>query len=163
MDELALEAGVTKVTLYRHFGSKDALLLQALEQRHLRRQSELERVLASAGDDWRAGLLAMFDWLADWVRRPGFRGCAFVQAEVEVGERVADVHLLALRHKREFARALREHLEGTDVDQAAELGAQLQLLVEGATALALLDGDVEHVHRARRAAAVLLDGAGDGS
>jgi AcrR family transcriptional regulator len=163
VDELAAAAGVTKITLYRHFGSKDALLLQALGQRHARRQEKLERVLASAGDDWRSGILRVFDWLADWAGEPDFRGCAFVQARIEVGDRLPEVSHIALEHKREFARALLEHLERAGVEGAAEVVAQLQLLVEGATTLALLDGDAGHFRRARRAAAALLAGAGMGS
>jgi AcrR family transcriptional regulator len=157
VDELAEAAGVTKVTLYRHFGSKDALLLQGLEQRHARRQAELETVLASTGDDWRAGVLGVFDWLAAWARQPDFHGCAFVQARVEMGARVPQVARVASSHKRAFARALRGHLDRAGVDDAGELSAQLQLLVEGATTLALLDGRAAHFDRARRAAAVLLD------
>jgi AcrR family transcriptional regulator len=157
VDEVAVAAGVTKVTLYRHFGSKDALLLQALGRRHARRQGELERVLAPAHGDSGWGILRVFDWLADWVQQPDFRGCAFVQARVEVGDRVPEVSRIALGHKRAFAGALREHLAREGVEDASGLAAQLQLLIEGATTLALLDGDVVHVNRARRAAATLLD------
>jgi AcrR family transcriptional regulator len=158
LEAVAAEAGVTKVTLYRHFGSKDALLVQALERHHARRQAGLERTLSETADDWRSAVLGVFDWLAEWVDRPDFRGCAFIQAYVEVGAGLPEVRDLALRHKRTFAATLRERLESAAIEGAEEVAARLQLLVEGATALALLDGDVAHVQRARSAAADLLDG-----
>jgi Transcriptional regulator LmrA/YxaF-like, C-terminal domain len=132
------------------------LLVRALERRREHRQARLEDALRSRPDDWREAVLAVFDWIADWIAERDFHGCAFVQATVEVGEGAPKVRALARSHKREFARALREHLERAGVSDAAELAVQLQLLVEGATTLAHVEGAADQALAARRAAATLL-------
>jgi AcrR family transcriptional regulator len=158
VDELAADAGVTKLTLYRHFGSKDELLAQALEQRHEERHAELETLLASASD-WRQSVAALFDWLHAWSGEPGFRGCAFVQATVEAGNRQPRVRQIAAQHKARFAQALRQQLDAAGFAEPEELAGQVQLLVEGATALTFIDGDAGHARRAQRAATTLLEAA----
>ncbi len=158
VNELAADAGVTKLTLYRHFGSKSELLAQALEQRHKDRHAELVELLADAAD-WRQGTLAVFDWLHAWLSEPAFCGCAFVQATVEIGRREPRVRDIAARHKARFGRALCDHLAHAGIEKPEEVAGQLQLLVEGATALACIDGDAEHARRARHAAVALLDAA----
>jgi AcrR family transcriptional regulator len=156
VDELAAEAGVTKLTLYRHFGSKDELLAQALEQRHEERHAQLVALLAGASH-WRQAVAALFDWLYAWSGEPGFRGCAFVQATVEVGNREPRVRQIAAQHKARFGQALREQLDAAGFAEPEELAGQVQLLVEGATALTFIDGDAGHVRRAQRAATTVLE------
>ncbi len=158
VDALAVEAGVTKVTLYRHFGTKSELLEQALEQRHEERHAQLAALLTGAGDS-RQGVAAVFDWLHAWFGEPGFRGCAFVQARVEVGDREPRVRQITAQHKAQFAQVLREQFDAAGFADPDELAGQVQLLVEGATVLALVDADAGHARRAQRAAATLLEGA----
>ena len=156
VDELAEEAGVSKLTLYRHFGSKDALLAEALRQRAEERHAELVAVLSESAD-WRRGVRAVFDWLHAWLSEDTFRGCAFVQAAVELGERQAAVRAVAARHKERSAEALRSYLRGAGFAQPDELASQLQLLIEGATVLAFLDRSAAHARSAERAAFALLE------
>ena len=158
VDELAADAGVSKLTLYRHFGSKDELLAQALEQRHEDRHAQLVALLNDAVDGKQA-VGALFDWLHAWLSEPEFRGCAFVQATVEVGGRQPRVREIAAQHKARFAQALRDRLDMAGFGEPEELACQVQLLVEGATALAFVDGNAEHARRGQRAALALLDAA----
>jgi len=160
VDALASAAGVTKVTLYRHYRSKDALLVDGLRRRHRERHETLTDLLADESVAPRERLLCVFDWLGDWFAEEPFRGCAFVQALVEVGRDSDGVRLIAAEHKRAFAAALGGAAERAGAAKPTELAAQLQLLVEGATVVAYATGRLEAALDARAAAETLLTAHG---
>src|SRR6478735_4858575 len=76
VDDVVRAAGVSKPTLYAHFGSKAELVAAVLARRHAARAGELEAL--------EGGPLAVFGWLADFYARDGARGCAFVNAAAEL-------------------------------------------------------------------------------
>src|SRR5271170_6246068 len=78
VDTIAATIGISKRTLYNHFPSKDALIAAYLERRCA--------PLPDSDKDPRQQILGAFDRLGKSFRRPGFRGCAFVNAVVELGE-----------------------------------------------------------------------------
>ncbi|GEO96658.1 TetR/AcrR family transcriptional regulator [Kocuria turfanensis] len=106
VDELLREAEVSAATLYAHFGSKDALVAEALRNRLADWRAVWDQHIVTAGDDM-ARLLAVFDALADYRggrHRPA-RWCAFLAAATELPDApdeitevlVADTALLAER------------------------------------------------------------------
>ena len=106
VDELLREAEVSAATLYAHFGSKDALVAEALRNRLADWRAVWDQHIVAAGDDM-ARLLAVFDALADYRggrHRPA-RWCAFLAAATELPDApdeitevlVADTALLAER------------------------------------------------------------------
>src|ERR1700722_3536111 len=82
IDRIIEHAGVAKASLYNTFGSKDELIRAYLELRQTARQQAIADELAQAGNP-RDRLLAVFDAQEKLVRRPGFHGCAFVNASAE--------------------------------------------------------------------------------
>src|ERR687895_2973346 len=88
IDEVVVRAGVAKATLYRHFPSKDHLVVAFLERREERwtrgwvEQEALRR--ASNPEDQ---LLAIFDAFDEWFRREDFEACSFINVLPEVGPR----------------------------------------------------------------------------
>ncbi|WP_436777937.1 TetR/AcrR family transcriptional regulator [Yinghuangia sp. YIM S09857] len=150
MDEIRTASGVPLKRLYRVFPAKADLVAAYLARRDGRWIGDLRAAAAEAPDD---PLRAVFDWLADWFREPGFRGCAFVNAFGELGHASDAVVDIVRGHKR----ALREVL-GEVADHAGggtELADQLVLLVEGAITTAALDPGPEPARSAYRAAVVL--------
>ena len=81
VNELAAEAGVSKVTLYRHFDSKEALVAAFLRRRSDRVSAWLREV--SDGLEPRDRVLALFDALGEWFKEPAFNGCALVNGAIE--------------------------------------------------------------------------------
>ncbi|MEZ1330838.1 TetR/AcrR family transcriptional regulator, partial [Enterobacter asburiae] len=72
IDRILAESGVAKMTLYKHFRSKDELIMAALE---VRRQRTAERMLeAEARLQPRAAILAVFDGLQEFLQDEAFRG-----------------------------------------------------------------------------------------
>jgi AcrR family transcriptional regulator len=139
--EVAEAAGVSKVTLYRHFADKDELVAEFLRRRSDRVSDWLRD--AAAGD-----VLALFDALERWFAEPGFNGCALVNGAVEA--RGEEPGRIAAGHLDGHLELLRE-LSGDD-----ELARQLLILVEGAITVAFVRGDPSAARDARHTAELLL-------
>ncbi len=78
-------AAVAKATLYRHFGSKDELVLAFLERREqLWTKEWVEAEARKRGDTPEQQLLAIFDLFDEWFRRDDFEGCSFVNVLLEM-------------------------------------------------------------------------------
>ncbi len=158
VDKVVARAGVSKPTLYAHFGSKDDLVAAVLERRHAERVAMLDAWVRAHGDSPRERLLAVFDWLATWhASVGGERGCAFVNAAAEVAGPGHPAREVARRHKR----WMREYLAGlaseAGISDPERLGSDLMLLVDGANARVTVDGDLAAAADARRLAAIIID------
>ncbi|KQR17223.1 TetR/AcrR family transcriptional regulator [Cellulomonas sp. Leaf334] len=162
VNEIAAEAGASKLSLYRYFSSKHDLAASVVGQRSERIHDWLRRETADApgGAD---RVLSVFDLLMEWYAQPGYRGCTIVNAvtdargdgELELGE----IGRLHLQRYRELLRS-RAIEAGVKADRANRLSRQLLLLIEGATTVAFLEGDRSTAGAdARAAAAAMLDDA----
>ncbi|WP_440216716.1 TetR/AcrR family transcriptional regulator [Chromobacterium piscinae] len=137
IDRLIAESGVTKVTFYRHFPSKNDLILAYLEQRHGLWMAWFRDALSRHAS---AGPAALALALGEWFASDDFRGCAFING---VGEMPAEpaVAEAARRHKAEMRRAIAERLpEGPG---KAEMAEMLSLAADGAIVRAQLDGQAD--------------------
>jgi len=109
LDQVVAQAGVTKTTFYKHFESKDALMLAAVE---LRDRWEMEAWGRAArelgGDDPARQLLAFFDVLEVWFNDAQFRGCIFINTAAEFPDRNDPIHRAAASHKRDNRDAWRD-------------------------------------------------------
>jgi len=84
VDAIVAHAGVAKMSLYRHFRSKDELVLAFLERRReLWRSRWLEAEIARRAPDPAARLLAIFDVFDGWFQEPEFEGCSFINVLLE--------------------------------------------------------------------------------
>ena len=100
IDAILAESGVAKMTLYKHFGSKEELILAALVLRDERWRAWLDAAIGRAGPAPRDRLLAVFDALVEWFADPGFAGCLFVRAAAEFPDPAHPAHREAARHKQ---------------------------------------------------------------
>jgi AcrR family transcriptional regulator len=137
MDDIRDASGVSLKRLYRLFGTKEGLAEQALG---LRKDVFLAALRESAErhTDPAEKLLAVFDYLAEWFREDGFRGCPFTSAYAEVGAESAGVAAAVQRQKRELRTLLGELVEDAGGDRA--LADHLALIANGAmVSAAILD------------------------
>ena len=160
VDTLAARAGVAKMTLYRHYPSKDELALAFLRRREeLWTRSWLQRDAERRGRTPGAKLLAIFDVFDKWFRRSDFEGCSFVKALLEHGERGHRVRIAAVRHIdtiRTFVKQLAKEACMRDPDGFAR---QWQMLMMGCI-VAAYAGDLDAAKRAKKAASLLLAAGG---
>lgn len=155
LDRLLQASGVGRASFYRHFASKDDLVVAVLEDRDRRWLDWLRESVEQTGDP-AARPLAVFDALAQRFARKDFRGCAFINTMVEVADRESAAHQVADRHKRRVIEYLDELLTAAGRSDADELAAELALLVDGAIVTAVREGTPEAASRARAIAERLL-------
>jgi AcrR family transcriptional regulator len=145
---VAERAGVTKMTLYAHFASKDDLVVAYLEERDRRWRESLERRLAGEADP-KERLLAVFDAYREWLVSGGLRGCAYVNCAAEFPDREHPVRRMVREHKA----GLRRRLSGLAAEAGAAdpetLAERLFVLLEGAYVSAALEGDEDILDRIR--------------
>jgi AcrR family transcriptional regulator len=160
VDRIAAEAQVGKMTLYRHFATKDDLIVAVLQGRDGPARAALAAAMRHAGDDPRTRLLAPFAMLEPWFASRGFRGCPFMNASLELHEPGHPARAVARHHKaatRDAFAAAARAVEGVDDPDA--LADQLALLVDGAIAQAQMRDPATVARAALAAAAVLTPAA----
>ena len=109
IDKVIAEAGVTKVTFYRHFPSKDALILAFLDLRHRRWMDWFVDALDrhAAGNRRRVAVVAAVE---EWLTADSFRGCAFINSVNEIGAELPEVYAITARHKADMVAAIKATL-----------------------------------------------------
>jgi len=120
VDTIVAQAGVAKMTLYRHFPTKDHLVLAFLERREeLWTHAWLEAAVKARTEDPAARLLAVFDVFHDWFQQPDFEGCSFINVLLEEpisGHPVRQASVAHLAHIRGVLRELAVAAGISDVD-----------------------------------------------
>jgi len=163
IERILHESGVAKMTLYKHFRSKDDLIVAVLRQVDDRCRRAIVEGSADPAFSPRERVLSIFDVLHAWLAASSFRGCMFAQACAEYPDDASAVRRAALEHKR----FVRDHVVGLLLDAGitnpGPLADQLMMLFEGATVLSSLHKSAAPARDARSTADRLLVGAGMGS
>lgn len=157
VDRIVAESGVAKMTLYRHFPSKEALVLSFLDERERRwthgwLAPQLERRVAQGTHP----LMAIFDAFDEWFRGPDFTGCPFVSTLLEVRDHADPVHQACVRHLGVIRDLLALHVEAAGIEPTLEIAAQVQILAIGAIVSASR-GDSDAAAQARSVGAALAN------
>lgn len=157
MDRIVKVSGIARKSIYRHFPTKEALVVAALAARDDRWMAWFIAA-SSTGTALPARVQAMFDALGAWFARPDFRGCAFINVAGEVGDAADAVAQLARAHKLRLLHYLAEvgRQGGLPAAQADALAHALLILIDGAVTVTLLSGDRAAAPRAARMASALL-------
>ncbi len=157
VDTIVAEAGVAKMTLYRHFPSKADLALAFLERREERWTREwLQGEAVRRGSTPAGRMLAIFDVFDEWFALESFEGCSFVNILLEISDREDEVRAASVRHLaniREFVRGLAEEAGAADPEA---LACQWHILMKGSI-VAAGEGDHEAARRAQEVGALLLE------
>jgi len=158
IDRVIAEAGVAKATLYAHFPSKDDLILAVLEHREACVTEFFREAMERHGRDRKARtpLQAFFAALGEWIESPGYRGCAFQNAAIELADPDHPGTEYARGYKRRFGEFLRGLIEASVGERAAKLVPAVSLLVEGAIVTAAIEGKPNAAEVARDAALRLV-------
>jgi AcrR family transcriptional regulator len=116
IDRLISTSKVTKATFYKHFGSKDRLILMYIEARHVAEVERFDAIL-EANPKPEAALRAIVGTTIADIASPGFRGDAFLNAATEFSENRHPVRSVVLRH--------REWLTGFLADLLQDVGHRM--------------------------------------
>jgi AcrR family transcriptional regulator len=156
VDEVIENAGVAKATLYRHFPSKDDLVLAFLERREqLWTREFVEAGLESRGGTPEERLLAIFEVFDEWFRREDFEACSFINVMLELGpEHPAGG--ASVRHLENIRSIVRRLAEEAGLRDPASFAHSWHILMKGSI-VAAAEGDVEAARRARSMARQLIE------
>ena len=159
VDAIIQQSGVARMTLYRHFASKDALVLAFLERREQRwTEGWLQNDVRARATDPGERLLAIFDVFDGWFRRPDFEGCSFINVLLEIADPQSELHQASasyLARIRAFVAGLAAEAGVADPEALAH---KWHILMKGSI-VAAGEGDREAARRAREVAALVLQDA----
>lgn len=132
VDKIIMTAGVSKLTLYRHFASKDALIQTVLEQRKAQFLADLT-VQVQQQRLPEAQLQAFFACYENWFQSDAFRGCMFMNSVLEFGQR-SQALLEINRSLREALVTLLSQIVGqwVSAESAQRLAWNFNMLIDGA-------------------------------
>jgi AcrR family transcriptional regulator len=155
VDLIIAESGVAKATFYKHFPSKDELVLAYLDRVDGIWSGQLRSAAEAAGPRAADRLVGLFDALGSACRREGYRGCAFINAAAEATPGTP-VHERTVAHKRQVLAWVHDLAEQAGAADPGGLARSLTLLLDGGLAAGALDADPEAAARARGAAELLV-------
>jgi AcrR family transcriptional regulator len=156
IDEIVQRSGVAKATLYRHFPSKDALVVAFLQLREERwTYAFVEGQARRRGGEGEGALLAIFDVFDTWFRQEDFESCAFINVLLELGEdhpagRASVEHLENIRG---LIRTLAEEAELRDPEEFAR---SWHILMKGSI-ISAVEGDHDAALRAQALGRLLIE------
>jgi AcrR family transcriptional regulator len=156
IDKIIAESGVAKMSLYNHFKSKDALIEAWLRKEDEQWCKWLKTNIEERTSDPHQQLLAIFDALREWFEGPDFRGCAFINASVELANPDHPGHRVALDHQQSIYRYILSLAQTAEVSSPEQLARQLLLLVQGAIVVAMMEGSWSTASQAKKAALILI-------
>lgn len=154
VDRVIAEANIAKATLYRHFPSKDDLIVAYLETRSERALAALQAIVDKAGESPRMRIAALFEELQRTSDANEFKGCAFVLAVAEHQESES-IRRVAMHHKDSVRMLIRDAI-GQPGDSGDRIAEQLSLLYDGAMTSVLIYRNSYFIRNACFAALELL-------
>jgi AcrR family transcriptional regulator len=155
IDEVIERAGVAKATLYRHFPSKDDLVMAFLERREeLWTLAWVEAEAKRRGTTPEDQLLAIFELFDEWFHREDFEACSFINVLLEMGpeHRVGQA---SVRHLASIRSIVGRLAEEAGLRDPASFAHSWHILMKGSI-VAAAEGDAEAAKRAQSMARLLI-------
>lgn len=139
VDKVIELAGTTKVTFYRHFQSKDDLVVAYLEHRAAIERAGIGAAIAQSGGDVDAAFRLIAEGTGIVACSPGFRGCPFINAAAEYPDPDSLIRKTVDTHRRWYRKMFRELLAPLGLPDAAAVVDDLMLIRDGAMVAGYLD------------------------
>jgi len=159
MDLVAAETGISKTSIYKHFRTKEELILATLRLRDENFRNWLMRRTATLAGSPYEQLLAIFDAHGEWFALPEFCGCMFIKASAEFQDPSHPIHEQSAQHQRlllDFQGKLARDAGFTDPDCVAH---KIWILTQGAIVAAVMRVRENPAIEARSMAEIVLASA----
>jgi AcrR family transcriptional regulator len=149
-------SGVAKRTLYRHFASKEELIVEFLRMREQRWTKDwLQREVQRRAETPEEQLLAVFDVFDEWFQDDTLEGCSFINVLLEVPDRASAVRQASVDHLAEIRRFLERLATEAGIEQADDFARRWHILMKGSIVSAQ-EGDREAGRRAQAIGRLVL-------
>lgn len=159
VDEVVANSGASKMSLYKHFGSKDMLVVAYVRRWDERWVAWLKRTVISISPAPRDRLLAVFEALERRFEEVGFRGCAYLNCSIELADAAHPAHRACLEDQETVRAYLLELAGHVGVRDPEDLSHQLLMVLNGALLTAVLRSDPDVARTAHRTAKALISAA----
>ncbi len=157
VDEVIEHARVAKATLYRHFPSKDDLVLAFLQRREERwTRGWVEAEARKRGATPEEQLLAIFDLFDEWFQEPDFEGCSFINVLLETASAEHPVRRASASHLANIRTVLRTLADEAGLLDPDEFSRSWHILMKGSIVSAG-EGDRDAAKRAKAMARQLIE------
>jgi len=162
IDEIISQSGVAKMTLYKHFSSKNRLIEEVMRRRNEQWNHWFFETVEKCGGSPKERLIAIYDVLEDWFTAPDFGGCPFSMTASQLMDTQHSAYKFCLAPKQAIYSYILKLVNEAKIDNAEELSQQLLVLIGGAIFMANLERSaaVPAARTARQAASVLLLASG---
>jgi AcrR family transcriptional regulator len=134
VETIVEQAGVSKISLYRNFESKDDLIVAYLENRNAEYWKIVDQITVKHPDNPRSQLRALIGYIADRTTTPGYRGCPFINYAAEFPDPAHPGRRVAGANKMEMRRRLVALIEAIGISAAPRVADAIFLLIDGAYA-----------------------------
>ena len=157
LDQVIADVGISKTAFYKHFQSKDDLMLAVLEQKNLWLQQTFRDMIQAQGGTTAAGQLrSLFNVVEQIINSEEFHGCIFVNASMEFPLPHDPAHEAAAQHKHAIEAIVAELAARAGAANPSALASELCLIMEGAYVTHQVTGDRQAASIARRIADLVL-------
>jgi AcrR family transcriptional regulator len=131
VDRLISESSVTKATFYKHYGSKDRLIVQYMRYRDRTTRDNATAIVEEAATPEAAIRNLMADVGVE-ISSPGFRGCPFLNAAAEYPDAGHPVRIIVTEHREWYTDLLTSLLSDMHHPVPGEAADELMLACDGA-------------------------------
>jgi AcrR family transcriptional regulator len=159
VDLVVAESGIAKTSLYRHFGSKDALVAAFLAGEDADFWRQWDAIAERHRDDPKGELNAYLGWMEVRLRRPAYRGCPQLNVIAELPDPKHPARRVAEQHKERMRQRFASIAERMGFRKPKKVGAQLALVFDGAFISAPLGGGERLAKLLRESVEALLRAA----
>jgi AcrR family transcriptional regulator len=156
VDALIEAAGVAKATFYRHFPSKDALILAWLQDPRTRWFDRIRTQVEARATAPSEVIPKVFEAVAEWLEGGDFVGCPYLNTSVEISDPRHPATDAVRSYLAEIGAYLEERVAAAGHDDPARLGRELHTLLAGSITLGVANRTSSYVMAARDAALELL-------
>ncbi len=157
IDTIVERSGMAKMTLYRHFPSKNALIVAYLERTSEQFWVWFVQATSQHPGSPRAQLVAVFEALEKLVATPICYGCPFLHVATEFPDEGHPGHQVARQHKLAVRARFQDLAAQAGARQPEVLADQLLLLMDGAYLQARMFGPANPASHVAQAARILID------
>lgn len=153
IDQVLADVGISKTAFYKHFDSKDDLMLAALAaQNHWLQETFRQMIQQRGGPSTASQLRAVLDVVERIIESDEFHGCIFVNVSIEFPLPHDPAHVAAVESKRAIEDIVCEIAARGGVSDSRALAQEFCLIIEGAYVTRHVTGNPETIAIARRAA-----------
>ncbi len=157
IDQILSDVGISKTAFYKHFESKEDLMLAALEDQNRWLQVTFRAMICERGGPTPVGqLYALLDVVEHVVESDSFQGCIFVNVAMEFPLAHEPAHVAAAQNKQAIEDIVHSIAVEAEAFEPRSLAKELCLIIEGAYVTRHVTGNKQTVEIARRVADLVI-------